>query len=107
VKTTLVSVVGGAECTSQEALWAEDTGRRLAQADVGVVCGDKGGVMEAACRGAWQAGGLTVGLLPGEEAGEGNDYLTRSCRQVWGKPERYSWCERARPSLPLEAAWVP
>ena len=76
MKTSLVSVVGGAQCTSQEAYWAEDTGRRLALAGVGVVCGGKGGVMEAACRGAWQAGGLTVGLLPGEQAGEGNDYLT-------------------------------
>jgi uncharacterized protein (TIGR00725 family) len=64
------------ECTAEEAGLAEDIGRRLAQAGFGVVCGGKAGVMEAACRGAWQAGGLTVGLLPGGEVGEGNDYLT-------------------------------
>ncbi len=76
MKTRLISVVGGSECTAEEARLAEDTGRRLAQAGIGVVCGGKGGVMEAACRGAWQAGGLTVGILPGGEPGEGNDYLT-------------------------------
>ncbi len=31
--------------------------------------------MEAACRGARQAGGLTVGLLPGERAEDGNEFL--------------------------------
>ncbi len=76
MKTRLVSVVGGSECTPEEARLAEDIGRRLAQAGIGVVCGGKGGVMEAVCRGAWEAGGLTVGLLPGGEVGEGNDYLT-------------------------------
>ena len=32
--------------------------------------------MEAACRGAQQAGGLTVGILPGVDSSEGNPYLT-------------------------------
>jgi uncharacterized protein (TIGR00725 family) len=32
--------------------------------------------MEAACRGAQEAGGLTVGVLPGSSAGEGNPHLT-------------------------------
>ncbi len=75
MKMRLVSVIGGSECTPQEARLAEDTGRRLAQAGIGVVCGGKGGVMEAACKGASEAGGVTVGLLPGGEVGEGNDYL--------------------------------
>jgi uncharacterized protein (TIGR00725 family) len=32
--------------------------------------------MEAACRGARQAGGLTVGVLPGFSAAEANPYVT-------------------------------
>ncbi len=32
--------------------------------------------MEAACRGAVEAGGMTVGILPGSSAKEGNEYLT-------------------------------
>ncbi len=41
-----------------------------------VVCGGRGGVMEAACRGAVGQGGITIGLLPGSEASEGNRFLT-------------------------------
>ena len=76
MRTKLISVIGGSKCTPEEASLAEETGRQLVQAGFGLVCGGRGGVMEAACRGAWQAGGVTVGLLPGEAGGEGNAYLT-------------------------------
>ena len=76
MRARLVSLIGSSKCTTKEAGMAEETGRRLAQAGFGLVCGGRGGVMEAACRGARQAGGVTVGILPGEMAGEGNDYLT-------------------------------
>lgn len=44
----------------------------LARAGAIVLCGGLGGVMEAACRGARQAGGLTVGLLPSTDAHTAN-----------------------------------
>jgi uncharacterized protein (TIGR00725 family) len=34
-----------------------------------------GGVMEAACRGAKAAGGLTIGILPGPDKTGANDYV--------------------------------
>jgi uncharacterized protein (TIGR00725 family) len=40
-----------------------------------VVCGGLGGVMEAACRGAREAGGLTVGILPGLDRSAANPYV--------------------------------
>jgi uncharacterized protein (TIGR00725 family) len=40
-----------------------------------VVCGGLGGVMEAACRGAKEAGGTTVGLLPGDDRGAANSFV--------------------------------
>jgi uncharacterized protein (TIGR00725 family) len=40
-----------------------------------LVCGGRGGVMEAACRGAQEAGGVTVGILPGTDRTEANAYL--------------------------------
>ena len=40
-----------------------------------LVCGGRGGVMEAACRGAKAAGGTTVGILPGTDRGEANQYV--------------------------------
>ncbi|MEA2428059.1 MAG: hypothetical protein QOF37_1687 [Thermoleophilaceae bacterium] len=40
-----------------------------------LVCGGLGGVMEAACRGAKAAGGTTVGILPGFDRTDANEYV--------------------------------
>jgi uncharacterized protein (TIGR00725 family) len=55
---------------------AEEIGRGLAEAGAVVVCGGRGGVMAAACRGAQSAGGLTVGILPGATRQEANQWLS-------------------------------
>jgi uncharacterized protein (TIGR00725 family) len=50
-------------------------GRGIAQRDAVLVCGGLTGVMEHAARGARAAGGLTIGLLPGEDPDEANEYI--------------------------------
>jgi uncharacterized protein (TIGR00725 family) len=55
---------------------AEEVGRLLAEAGVTVVCGGGPGVMEAAARGASEAGGTVIGILPGIDPGEANTYCT-------------------------------
>ncbi|HXF81160.1 MAG TPA: TIGR00725 family protein [bacterium] len=54
---------------------AEEVGRRIAEAGCALICGGLGGVMEAAARGARAAGGLTIGVLPGESRAEANPYI--------------------------------
>ncbi len=54
---------------------AEEVGRRIAEAGAVLVCGGAGGVMAAACRGAKSAGGLTVGILPGQDRAEANPFV--------------------------------
>ncbi|MFB6122866.1 MAG: TIGR00725 family protein [Haloferacaceae archaeon] len=70
-----VSVIGGGTVTESEAETATAVGRLLAQRGHVVVCGGLGGVMEAACRGASEAGGETIGILPGEDRTAANDYV--------------------------------
>jgi uncharacterized protein (TIGR00725 family) len=72
----IVAVIGAANCTAGQSAAAEEVGRLLAERGVILVCGGRGGVMEAACRGAQQAGGFTIGLMPGFDPNEGNAYLT-------------------------------
>ena len=40
-----------------------------------LICGGLTGVMEHAARGARAAGGLTIGLLPGDDPNEANEYV--------------------------------
>jgi uncharacterized protein (TIGR00725 family) len=54
---------------------AEEVGRLLAERGAVVVCGGLGGVMEAACRGAKAGGGTTLGILPGLERADANQYV--------------------------------
>jgi uncharacterized protein (TIGR00725 family) len=61
----MISVIGGERCPREALEAAETVGRELAKRGATVVCGGRGGVMEAACRGARSAGGHTIGILPG------------------------------------------
>ena len=67
-----IAVAGAGQCDAATAALAEEVGSRLALAGAVVLSGGRGGVMEAACRGARQAGGLTIGLLPGLDPAEAN-----------------------------------
>lgn len=74
---TYVAVVGPGEGASASALSAGAVvGRELATRGAVVVCGGLGGAMEACCRGAREAGGTTVGLLPGADRAAGNAFLS-------------------------------
>jgi uncharacterized protein (TIGR00725 family) len=68
-------VIGAARCSPSEAAAAEAVGRALAVGGATVVCGGRGGVMDAACGGAQRAGGLTVGILPGDDPAAANPYV--------------------------------
>jgi uncharacterized protein (TIGR00725 family) len=66
--TAYVAVVGpGADARPDDLIEAREVGRLLAQRGAVVVCGGLGGVMAAVSAGAAEAGGVSVGLLPGSD----------------------------------------
>jgi uncharacterized protein (TIGR00725 family) len=71
-----VAVVGPGDASPTEIRAAEAIGRGIAERGHVLVCGGLGGVMEAAARGATEAGGTAVGILPGNERAAGNEWLT-------------------------------
>ncbi|HET7555861.1 MAG TPA: TIGR00725 family protein [Gaiellaceae bacterium] len=67
-----VAVIGsGAEHEGR----AEEVGRLLAERGCTVVTGGRGSVMAAAARGAKSAGGVTLGVLPGESRRDANEWI--------------------------------
>ena len=71
----VIAVIGGNAPDAESARLAEAVGREVAKRGAVLVCGGLGGVMEAACRGAADAGGLTVGILPGPNREDANPYV--------------------------------
>ena len=68
-------MVGAGDAGPDRQAAAEAVGRELARRGAVVVSGGLGGVMEAACRGAREEGGTTLGILPGLDRGEANTHV--------------------------------
>jgi uncharacterized protein (TIGR00725 family) len=70
-----IAVCGAGVADDELADRAERLGRAIASVGAVLVCGGLGGVMEAAARGSAQAGGLTVGVLPGRDGADANVWI--------------------------------
>ena len=70
------TVIGDSDASPEISLVAEQVGEMLARLGITVITGGRGGVMEAACRGAAKAGGTTVGILPSSEMSDANQWCT-------------------------------
>jgi uncharacterized protein (TIGR00725 family) len=70
-----IAVIGGSRAGREAVETAFEVGRLIARSGAVVVCGGLGGVMEAACRGAREEGGLTVGILPGASPADANPWV--------------------------------
>lgn len=64
IKTRQIGVIGGRDCSVETRRLAYDVGWGIALRGATLICGGLGGVMEASAKGAKDAGGLTVGILP-------------------------------------------
>jgi uncharacterized protein (TIGR00725 family) len=71
----IISVVGGSDSGESALKLAEELGEEIAKRGIALACGGLGGVMEAACRGAKKADGLTIGILPTDIKEHANEYV--------------------------------
>ena len=70
-----ISVIGGQEAGAEAARLAFEVGREIGARGHVLICGGGGGVMREACRGAKEAGGLTIGILPGDDPAAANEFV--------------------------------
>ena len=76
-----IGVIGGATCSAEIYEIAREVGGEIARNGFSLVCGGLGGMMpevtlwpEAACRGAREAGGITIGIIPTADKRDANPY---------------------------------
>ena len=73
-----ISVIGGATATAEALTTAQAVGRGVAEAGAVLVCGGRSGVMEAASRGAREAGGEVIGILPSLSPDDANEHVSHA-----------------------------
>lgn len=105
-----IAVFGAGECGSGEEHIADlafRVGRGLAEAGAILVCGGRGGVMEAACRGARSGGGTTVGILPGTSAADSppNDHLTAAVYTGIGQARNLAVALSGHAAIAISGGW--
>ncbi len=70
-----IGVIGGANPSSEFRETAYKLGRAIAEKNAVLVCGGLSGVMEAAAKGNKEAGGISIGILPGNSTKDANPYI--------------------------------
>jgi uncharacterized protein (TIGR00725 family) len=71
----VISVIGAGKCSKKLQDLAETVGREIAASGAVLLCGGLGGVMEAAARGAKEAKGTTIGILPSDRKADANEFI--------------------------------
>jgi uncharacterized protein (TIGR00725 family) len=75
VRPLRIAVCAPGTASDDELLLAGAVGRLLAERGCTLVCGGLGGAMAAACRGAKEAGGVTIGIIPGYDDRAANPWI--------------------------------
>ena len=75
MRPPIIGVIGGSEVSPELYSAAELIGREIATRRAVLITGGLSGVMEAAAKGAKEAGGLTIGVLPGFSPADANPYI--------------------------------
>ncbi|MCE5333674.1 MAG: TIGR00725 family protein [Desulfobacteraceae bacterium] len=75
MRSPVIGVVGAGACSPDLAELAAEVGREIARKGAILICGGLGGVMNAAASGAKELGGVTLGILPGPDAADANEFI--------------------------------
>jgi uncharacterized protein (TIGR00725 family) len=70
-----IAVIGAGEASHETKALAREVGRGIAERGAVLICGGRGGVMEAAGAGAQAAGGHTIGILPNYDRSSANSHI--------------------------------
>ncbi len=71
----MIAIVGAGKCSKKLRDMAAQAGKYIAEHGGVVVCGGMGGIMEGAAKGAKEAGGVTIGILPTDNIEDANEYI--------------------------------
>lgn len=101
----LIGVIGAGEASPAGQDCAFQVGKLLAEQGAVLVCGGLGGVMEAAARGCFEAGGEVVGILPGDSPASANPYVSLPIVTAMGHARNVIIAQTARALIAIEGSY--
>jgi uncharacterized protein (TIGR00725 family) len=70
-----IAVIGAGDCSQELYALAHEIGRYIGRNKWVLFCGGLGGIMQGAAEGCFREGGITVGLLPGNDKESANPFI--------------------------------
>lgn len=105
VQRRMIGVIGAADASPTGLDKACQVGRLLALRGAVLVCGGLGGVMEAAARGCFEAGGEVIGILPGDTAASANPFVTHPIVTAMGHARNVILVQTAAALIAIEGGY--
>ena len=100
-----ISVIGAGTEDAELTALAEEVGRLVAEAGARLVCGGLGGVMEAASRGAAEAGGEVIGIVPTAATADANPHVTHPVATGIGQARNLAVAATGDAVIAVGGAW--
>jgi uncharacterized protein (TIGR00725 family) len=101
----IIGVIGAAEASDGGLKNAHEVGRLIAERGAVLVCGGLDGVMAAASRGCYEAGGEVMGILPGNSAASANPYVTHPVVTAMGHARNIILVQTAAALIAIEGGY--
>jgi uncharacterized protein (TIGR00725 family) len=105
VQRLIIGVIGAADASVTGLEKAYQVGRLIAEGGAVLACGGLGGVMEAASRGCFEAGGEVIGILPGDSAASANPYITHPVVTAMGHARNVILVQTAAALIAIEGGY--
>jgi hypothetical protein len=100
----IIGVIGSSSASPAGLDLAYQVGRLLAAAGAVLVTGGLGGIMEAASQGCAEAGGLVLGILPGDDRRQANPFVEIAIPSAMGQARNVLLVQTAEALIAVEGA---
>lgn len=100
-----IAVVGSGDPGEGLAAIAREVGRLIAEAGAALVCGGRGGVMEAAAHGAHDVGGDVIGIVPSADPSDANPFCTHIVAATVGTARNLAVVASGEAVIAIGGAW--
>jgi len=105
VSKPYIGIIGSGSSAQAESRFAYEIGSGIGRSGSILICGGLGGVMNSAAKGAKDAGGTTIGILPGSDRHDANPYIDYPIASGFGEARNLIIIRSSDAVIALPGEW--